>query len=71
MPIVPPLLRANTPDLPDVPPLVQYLIGAFLQPILTWLSTLVYRPLLTRCADHRCFSSGGFTALNIPSRSRS
>jgi hypothetical protein len=32
--------------------LVQYLIGAFLEPILTWLSTLVYRPLLQRCADH-------------------
>jgi hypothetical protein len=52
MPIVPPVLRAGTRDLPDVPPLVQYLIGAFLEPILAWLSTLVYRPLLQRCADH-------------------
>lgn len=52
MPIVPPLLRANTHDLPDVPPLVQYLIGAFLDPILAWLTTLVYRPLLRRCTDH-------------------
>jgi Transposase domain (DUF772) len=39
-------------DLPDVPPLVQYLIGALLDPILAWLSMLVYRPLLQRCADH-------------------
>jgi len=52
MPIVPPVLRASTRDLPDVPPLVQYLIGYFLDPILAWFSTLVYRPLLHRCADH-------------------
>lgn len=52
MPIIPPVLRGGTPDLPDVPALVQYLIGCFLEPILAWLSTLVYRPLLQRCADH-------------------
>src|SRR5262249_28900084 len=52
MPILPPVLRANTRDLPDVPPLVQYLIGAFLEPILAWLSMVVYRPLLQRCTDH-------------------
>jgi hypothetical protein len=52
MPIIPPLLRDRTPDLPDVPPLVQYLIGSFLEPILIWLTTLVYRPLLHRCANH-------------------
>ena len=52
MPIIPPVLRGRTLDLPDVPPLVQYLIGCFLEPILAWLSTLVYRPLLHRCADH-------------------
>jgi DDE family transposase/transposase-like protein DUF772 len=52
MPSIPPMLRGGTRDLPDVPPLVQYLIGAFLAPILAWLSTLVYRPLLRRCADH-------------------
>ena len=52
MPIVPPVLRRGARDLPAVPPLVQYLIGAFLDPILAWLSTLVYRPLLQRCADH-------------------
>ena len=52
MPIVPPVLRGGTRDLPAVPPLVQYLIGTFLEPILAWLSSLVYRPLLLRCADH-------------------
>jgi Transposase DDE domain/Transposase domain (DUF772) len=52
MPSIPPVLRGGTRDLPDVPPLVQYLIGSFLEPILAWLSTLVYRPLLHRCADH-------------------
>jgi Transposase DDE domain/Transposase domain (DUF772) len=52
MSIIPPVLRGGTRDLPDVPPLVQYLIGAFLTPILAWLETLVYRPLLRRCADH-------------------
>jgi hypothetical protein len=52
MPIVPPVLRGSTRDLPDVPPLVQYLMGAFLEPILAWLGTLVYRPLLQRCANH-------------------
>jgi DDE family transposase/transposase-like protein DUF772 len=52
MPILPPVLRGGTRDLPDVPPLVQYLIGCFLEPILAWLSTLIYRPLLHRCAEH-------------------
>src|SRR6266545_2164977 len=52
MPIVPSTLRAGTRDLPDVPPYVQYLIGCFLTPILAWLTTLVYRQVLTRCADH-------------------
>src|SRR6266487_2394748 len=52
MPSIPPVLRAGTPDLPNVPPLVQYLLGVFLEPILAWLTTLVYRPLLLRCADH-------------------
>ena len=52
MPSIPPVLRGRTPDLPDVPPLVLYLIGCFLEPILAWLSALVYRPLLLRCADH-------------------
>jgi hypothetical protein len=52
MPILPPILRAGTRDLPDVPPLVQYLIAVFLEPILAWLSTLLYRPMLLRCANH-------------------
>jgi hypothetical protein len=52
MPILPPTLRGRTLDLPDVPPLVQYLIGVFLEPILAWLTLLVYRPLLRRCAEH-------------------
>jgi hypothetical protein len=45
-------LRAGTPDLPDVPPLVQYLLLAFLSPILAWFCQLLYRTLLSRCASH-------------------
>jgi hypothetical protein len=52
MPILPLTPRGRTPDLPDVPPFVQYVIGCFLAPILAWLETLLYRPLLHRCADH-------------------
>jgi hypothetical protein len=52
MSIVPSTLRAGTRDLPDVPPYLQYLIGCFLAPILAWLTALVYRQVLTRCADH-------------------
>jgi DDE family transposase/transposase-like protein DUF772 len=52
MPSIPPVLRGRTLELPDVPPLVQYLLGVFLEPILAWLATLVERPLLLRCADH-------------------
>jgi hypothetical protein len=52
MPSIPLVLRAGAHDLPAVPPLVQALIGQFLEPILAWLETLVYRPLLARCADH-------------------
>ncbi len=52
MPSIPPVLRGGTRDLPDVPPLVQYLIGMFLEPILAWLGTLIYRPLLLHCAEH-------------------
>jgi transposase-like protein DUF772 len=50
--MVPPVLRAQSRDLPDVPVFVQSLIGAFFTPILCWLATLVYRPLLRRGADH-------------------
>lgn len=52
MSILPSTLRAGTRDLPDVPLYVQYLIGCFLTPILAWLTTLVYRQVLSRCADH-------------------
>lgn len=52
MPSIPPTLRASTRDLPDVPPIVQYLIVIFFSPILAWFQSLVYRPLLHRCADH-------------------
>lgn len=52
LPLLPSTPRASTRDLPDVPPLVQYLIGVFLDPILAWLSALVYRTVLTRCAHH-------------------
>lgn len=52
MSIVPPVLRAGTLDFPDVPPFLQYLIGVFFAPIMVWLESLVYRPLLRRCADH-------------------
>lgn len=50
--IVPPIVRAEIQELPDVPPLVQYLFGVFLEPILAWFSTLVYRHLFRHCADH-------------------
>lgn len=49
---IPPVLRAGARDLPNVPPFVQWLMGEFLAPIMLWLTTLVYRPLLHRCADH-------------------
>lgn len=52
MPIVPPTLRGGTRDLPEVPPLVQYLIGCFLAPILVWVETALLRRVLHRCADH-------------------
>jgi hypothetical protein len=52
MSIVPPTRCTGTRDLPDVPPFVQAILGQFLVPILAWLSTLVYRPILARCATH-------------------
>lgn len=52
MPILPPVRRGDLPDLPAVPPLVQWLLGAYLGPILTWITTLVERPVLRRCAEH-------------------
>ena len=52
MPIVPSTLRGGTRDLPDVPPLAQYVIGGFLRPILAWVETALMRIVLARCADH-------------------
>ena len=49
---IPRTLRAGTPDLPDVPPLVQYLILCFLPCILIWVETLLMRLVLLRCQDH-------------------
>lgn len=52
MPIVPPILRASTPDLPELPPLIQYLLGAWLPTILAWVETRLMRAVLLRCPDH-------------------
>jgi hypothetical protein len=45
-------LTDDSPSLPAVPPLVQYLLLHFLTPILAWLSDRVYQALLLRCATH-------------------
>lgn len=52
MPIVPPTLRASTPDLPDVPPLVQYVVLRFRPAILAWVETTLRRFVLLRCPAH-------------------
>jgi hypothetical protein len=52
MAIVPPTLRARTPEFPEVPPIVHWLLGAYLTPVMDWLATLTYRPMVQRCADH-------------------
>lgn len=44
--------RDDAVPLPDVPPLLQYLLLQFLTPVLSWLSDCVYRALLLRCAAH-------------------
>jgi hypothetical protein len=38
--------------LPPLPPLALWLLGTFLQPILTWVETWLVRSVLARCADH-------------------
>src|SRR5688572_4213854 len=45
-------LTDDAPSLPDVPPLVQFLLLHFLTPILAWLSDHVYQLLVVRCATH-------------------
>jgi hypothetical protein len=50
--ILPPTPRAGTPELPELPPLVSSLVGAFLAPILAWVETLLLRRVLFRCIDH-------------------
>ena len=52
MPILPLPISDESDCLPDVPPLVQYLLLQFLTPILAWLSDRVYQALLRRCRAH-------------------
>ncbi|MBX0331362.1 transposase [Oscillochloris sp. ZM17-4] len=52
MAIVPPLPYADTPDLPDLPPLALWVLGEHLEPILAWVAGRVMRPMFQRCADH-------------------
>jgi hypothetical protein len=40
------------PELPALPPLALWLLGAFLQPILAWVETMLIRAVLARCASH-------------------
>jgi hypothetical protein len=42
----------DSPPLPDVPPLVQYLLLRFFTPILQWISQQLYQAVLVRCTDH-------------------
>jgi hypothetical protein len=43
MSIVPPF-APNAPDLPDVTPLALWVLGAYLEPIMAWVSAQVYAP---------------------------
>ena len=52
MSILPVSFSDEATPLPDVPPLVQYLLLLFLTPILAWLSDRVYQSLLARWASH-------------------
>lgn len=40
------------PDLPLLPPLALWVVGAFRAPILAWVETWLMRLVLARCADH-------------------
>jgi len=46
------LSSADPDDLPAVPPFVLALLARWLDPLLAWLSALVFRAVLTRCASH-------------------
>ncbi len=50
--MLPQTLRAGTPDLPAIPPFALAVLSAFLTPLLAWVERLVFRQVLTRCADH-------------------
>lgn len=48
-----PRATAGAPsDLPLLPPLALFLLGSFLQPILTWISAQLMHSVLARCATH-------------------
>jgi Transposase DDE domain/Transposase domain (DUF772) len=52
MPILPSPTSDPFTTLPDLPPVVQALLGRFLALILTWVSALVYQALLVQWATH-------------------
>jgi Transposase DDE domain/Transposase domain (DUF772) len=49
---IPPATAEAPADLPLLPPLALWLLGTFLQPILTWISAQLMRSVLARCATH-------------------
>ena len=55
---IPPTMRAGTPDLPAVPRWMQVWIILFLDPILTWAETRIYRLLLTQSPDQSLIQIG-------------
>jgi hypothetical protein len=52
MPILAFPVADDAPPLPDVPPLVQYVLLRFFTPILAWLSAHLDQALLARCPTH-------------------
>src|SRR5215210_5240927 len=59
----------DAPPLPDVPPLVQFVLLRFFTPILAWLSAHLYQALLARCPTHplvrlaQCYDPAGVVAV--------
>ena len=53
MPILPYLSRDEASDLPPLPPLLLALLAPWLDPLLAWLSTQVYRLVLAHCQGRR------------------